>query len=580
MPNWEYKIITSGSLGFGSLALLEQHLNLLGKDEWEIIHFQTRPENPLAFNGLARRPVMRDWNVEAAPGAGMPSTKSGAIPAPPQDRQSSAPSVEELRAEAEERRESLFSQEESLRPVHGADEDEDAGEEKAEEFDDLENDEDLPTFFEAIRPHMRRNQRGPGMAVGIDYLAKKFEQTEADLVEALKECGFTLPASAKDDPVYLEYDGDLYWLNLNHRGQLWINTREKPRAVFRPAQGHRVASEATPQEAPAGGEPQEEAAPPAEVAVPVPVLAPVAPEPAAAEPPAPEPASQPVNPLPGGTELLDRLRPAMRRNRHGGGLSGSVSYLARAFRTEPRALGEAFEALGLVLPSRPNDKPAFVEIGMFVYWLNRDKTGQVWINVREKRDEVPPAPAPVPSTETVPAAPVATGPQQEPQPATAVPTPVDVTPAGTPPAVAPPVEVPPAVAPQTDASLAAPAESAPFAAVRLLLRETKRGGIAEELGKLAEQLGRSADDLLAALVRGGLKAPEKAREKPVFVEHAGEILWLNRNARGQLWLNAKASKFAEKGEDENPSDQSAAPGETVQCGAPAARRSRGPRRRR
>ena len=117
MPNWEYKIITSGSLGFGSLQLLEQHLNLLGKEEWEIIHFQTRPDNPLAFNGLARRPVMRDWVVETAPGAGMPATKTGAIPAPPQDRQASAPSVDELRAEAEERRESLFSQEESLRPV-------------------------------------------------------------------------------------------------------------------------------------------------------------------------------------------------------------------------------------------------------------------------------------------------------------------------------------------------------------------------------------------------------------------------------------------------------------------------------
>ena len=95
---------------------------------------------------------------------------------------------------------------------------------------------------------MRRNLRGPGMAVGIDYLAKKFEQTEADLVEALKECGFTLPASAKDEPAYLEYDGDLYWLNLNHRGQLWINTREKPRAVFRAAHGQRVASEAPPPE--------------------------------------------------------------------------------------------------------------------------------------------------------------------------------------------------------------------------------------------------------------------------------------------------------------------------------------------
>ena len=27
MPNWEYKIITSGSLGFASPQLLEQHLH-------------------------------------------------------------------------------------------------------------------------------------------------------------------------------------------------------------------------------------------------------------------------------------------------------------------------------------------------------------------------------------------------------------------------------------------------------------------------------------------------------------------------------------------------------------------------
>ena len=75
--------------------------------------------------------------------------------------------------------------------MSGGEEEEEAG--GADEFDDLENDEDLPTFFEAIRPHMRRNQRGPGMAVGVEYLAKKFEQTETDLIEALKECGFTIP---------------------------------------------------------------------------------------------------------------------------------------------------------------------------------------------------------------------------------------------------------------------------------------------------------------------------------------------------------------------------------------------------
>jgi hypothetical protein len=111
--------------------------------------------------------------------------------------------------------------------------------------------------------------------------------------------------------------------------------------------------------------------------------------------------------------------------------------------------------------------------------------------------------------------------------------------------------------------------------VRLLLRETKRGGVAEELGRLADQLGQSPDNLLAALVGAGLQAPEKSREKPVFVEHAGEILWLNRNAKGQLWLNAKASKFAEKNEGGTPPEESPAPD-----AAPAAKRPRAPRRRR
>src|SRR5579885_1383676 len=61
MPLWEYKVLTSGPHGFASPALLEAHLNALGKDEWEIIHFQTLPNNALAFHGLARRSTTRDW---------------------------------------------------------------------------------------------------------------------------------------------------------------------------------------------------------------------------------------------------------------------------------------------------------------------------------------------------------------------------------------------------------------------------------------------------------------------------------------------------------------------------------------
>jgi len=92
------------------------------------------------------------------------------------------------------------------------------------------------------------------------------------------------------------------------------------------------------------------------------------------------------------------------------------------------------------------------------------------------------------------------------------------------------------------------ASSAPggvLAAVRLLLKETKTGAIAGKVDRLAEELGKGPEEFLAALTGAGLKVPEKPREKPVFVEHAGEIFWLNKNAKDELWLNAKASKFAD-----------------------------------
>ena len=119
------------------------------------------------------------------------------------------------------------------------------GEPEAEEPDDWDKltaaeEEELPTFFEAIRPHMRRNQRGPGMSVGVEYLAKKWDQSEDDVKGALVECGFVMPAD-EDSPVeHLEYDGDLYWLNINRRGELWINTKEKPRQIFKAVKGTRI----------------------------------------------------------------------------------------------------------------------------------------------------------------------------------------------------------------------------------------------------------------------------------------------------------------------------------------------------
>jgi hypothetical protein len=503
MPIWEYKIITSGPLGFASPPLLEQHLNQLGKEEWEIIHFQTRPDNPLAFYGLARRSVARDWMVEAT--AAAPGLKSGAIPAPPEERSAPALDTAALRAEAEERRESLLAREESLRPLRddAADaEDDDAGTAGRDTFED----EDLPTFFEAIRPHMRRNQRGPGMAASVEYLAKQFGQSEADLIEALKECGFTIPEGPKDPPAYLEHDGDLFWLNFNHRRQLWVNTREKPRPAFKTVAGTKLAPPEAGARQPEGEAGREE---PTGGSTGHAAIR----EPASETPPA--------EPLPAGPALLDRLRPMMRRNRRDPGWSGSISYLARALKTERGTLEAAFDALGLTLTPDAGGQPVRVEIEGFTYWLNRDKSGQTWINAREVR-------------ETAPAA------------------------GGT---------------PLTELPLPAP-QGSPLAAVRLLLKENKRGGVAAEVGRLASQLEKSSEELLAALVGAGLKVPEKAREKPVFAEHAGEIFWLNRNARGELWLNAKASKYAGGAESDAPA---AAPSADGTPGA--TERSRRPRKK-
>ena len=93
----------------------------------------------------------------------------------------------------------------------------------------------------------------------------------------------------------------------------------------------------------------------------------------------------------------------------------------------------------------------------------------------------------------------------------------------------------------------------------MLLKETKTGATAARVDRLAEEMGKSAEDTTATLVAVGLKVPEKPREKPVFVEHGGEIFWLNLNAKGELWLNAKESKFADKkegGADEDAASES------------------------
>jgi len=503
MSLWEYKVITSGKGGFATPALLEKFLNDLGKEEWEIIHFQPQPDNALVFTGLARRSTQRDWTLQDAAAAAA-KTEAEKLRAEFEAKFKGATAANAAAAGADEKPETVagekLASDDGFRRVRDTERDLDPeaeDEEPKDEWDMLTSEDELPTFFEAIRPHLRRNQRGPGMSVGVEHLAKKWDLSDADIKGALVECGFVIPDDEDSAPAYLEYEGDLYWLNINRRGELWLNTKEKPRQVFRTVQAQKVAPETADEAKPESGadkprgrdrKPESSAgeAGPA----------------ASDQSPIREPQSAiPSAPLPQGMELLEKIRPLMRRNRRGPGGSGSTSFLSRALKCSEADLMTAFASLGLVLPSAPTDEPVLVELGAEVWWLNQDQRGGIWINGRERSDGA-----------AAPAAGAASGEM-------------------------------PAAKTETPAAVA-PAPGHVLAAVRLLLKETKTGSVAGKTERLAEQLGKSPEDFLGALTGAGLAVPGKARDKPVFVEHAGEIFWLNRNAKDELWLNAKASKFA------------------------------------
>ncbi|HTO04829.1 MAG TPA: hypothetical protein VL069_14050, partial [Opitutus sp.] len=417
--------------------------------------------------------------------------------------------------------------------------------------------DELPSFFDALKPHMRRNQRGPGMSVGTDYLAKKWGLAEEDIKGALVECGMQIPADENAKPSYVEYDGDLYWVNINRRGEVWINTREKPRPVFRVVQAAKVAPDTVEEpkvdqnKRPDGNGERAQRKPDAVDTTRKSEELPSKPEaavfqPSGAKKKEPAPPATPA-PLPTGPALLEKIRPLMRRNRRGPGGSGSASFLARALKCSEADLAAGFEALGLPVPATPADQPVEREISGDIWWVNKDSRGGLWINGREKQDEAASAPASSASAEVSPA-----------QSEGSEPTPVrEATAAtattGVPADHLPPPELPLEMAPSDAAAAPAPHSPAVLPAIRLLLKETKTGGFAGKVDRVAADLGKPEDELIAALIAAGLKIPEKAREKPVFVEHANEIFWLNKNAKGELWVNAKASKFADKSDAPNES---------------------------
>ncbi|MBL9214704.1 MAG: hypothetical protein JNG83_04435 [Opitutaceae bacterium] len=513
MANWEYKVISSGKGGFASPALMEKFINDLGQEQWEIISFHTMPDNLLAFTGLARRPVMRDWTLEDAAAAAA-RVEADKLRAEFEAKFKAATSGTAAGADEKgEEKGADFLEEKAggddgfRRPVDTSrDDDPDAPE---DEWDKLAAEDELPTFFDAIKPHMRRNQRGPGMSVGVDYLAKKWKLEEADIKAALAECGMQIPGDENARPVYVEYDGDLYWVNINRRGEVWINTREKPTPVFRVVPGRRLADE-------------EQAAAEA-----VTGPAPAAERPAAPPPREAEPRPAPARPASGGEPaasapktFLGKIRGMMRRNRRGRGWSGSFQYLTKALKLSDAELLEQLTAQGLAL--RKEGEPAVMVLeGGFEYWLNQNQRGEIWINAEEKageRDPRPPEPAPA-AESSAPAA--------------------GETPAPAEPAAASP-EAAPAVPVASRRPL--PAENT-LTAVRLLMQPKKRGeGVTALVADLAASLEKSPEQLMTALADAGLQPPESPKAKPTFAEHGGEIYWLNVNAKGQVWLNAKDAK--------------------------------------
>ena len=380
MAIWEYKVISSGKGGFATPVMLEKFLNDLGKEEWEIIDFTTPADNPLAFNGLARRPTQRDWTLADATAAA-------------------------AKEEADKLREEFEAKFKGLAPVGGAedddsevlengddyrrpmdtsrDQDPDADDDEAapkDEWEQLMEGDDLPTFFEAMRPHMRRNQRGAGISVGVSYLANKWNFDDADIIGALEECGFVLPEDEDTKPAYLDYDGDLFWVNINRRGELWINTKEKPMPVFRTVGGEPIELEEEPKKKGKKSPEKPKADSKSDKL----------------EKPEKSGKSKEEDlsgkPLPKGEELLTLIRPKMRRSRRDPGHSGSMTFLSRALKCSAEDLQAAFVELGLSLSENKDEKTEPTVIGDELWWLNQDSRGGVWINGRENKADAESAP--------------------------------------------------------------------------------------------------------------------------------------------------------------------------------------------
>ena len=78
----------------------------------------------------------------------------------------------------------------------------------------------------AVRLLMEPKKRGEGVTALVSQLAEKLEKTPEVMLAVLAAAGLTPPATPKGKPTFAEHGGELYWLNLSAKGEVWINAKQ------------------------------------------------------------------------------------------------------------------------------------------------------------------------------------------------------------------------------------------------------------------------------------------------------------------------------------------------------------------
>jgi AraC-like DNA-binding protein len=343
MAVWEYKVISSGKGGFATPALLESFLNQLGTDEWEIVEFRGSPTTPWpsrAWRGARPSATGRSEDAAAAAARSRPTSSawslrrsSRAPRRPPRPRRGrgkpsarGAPRGGRPQAPARHRAR-LRSRRPERRPRGRLGQ---AG--RRGRAADLLRGHAAAPAPEPARTRVLRRESTTSPRSGT---------SPSEVLGALKECGLEIPEDEDAKVTYVDYDGDLYWVNVNRRGELWVNTKEKSRPVFRTVQatkGWSPPRRSRGQKQPRGRERPEKHHEERKHRE----------EAERAEPDS----GAPRRALPEGPALLDRIRPLMRKNRREPGGSGSMSFLSRALKCSESTLVEAFTADGAERPGR------------------------------------------------------------------------------------------------------------------------------------------------------------------------------------------------------------------------------------